>query len=70
MRTISRSGSGLLLGLALVLGLPALASAQLFPDLPIRRQRPDSRPHSLWQRALAVLREAASYIAWGLHIPA
>jgi len=27
-------------------------------------------PHSLWQRALAVLREAASYIAWGLHIPA
>jgi uncharacterized SAM-binding protein YcdF (DUF218 family) len=32
--------------------------------------RPDSRPHSLWQRALAVLREAASYIAWGLHIPA
>ncbi len=41
MRTISRSGSGLLLGLAMVLGAPALASAQLFPDLPIRRQRPE-----------------------------
>jgi uncharacterized SAM-binding protein YcdF (DUF218 family) len=32
--------------------------------------RPDSRPRSRWQRALAVLREAASYIAWQLHIPA
>ena len=32
--------------------------------------RPDSRPRSLWQRGLAVLREAASYIAWRLHIPA
>jgi uncharacterized SAM-binding protein YcdF (DUF218 family) len=32
--------------------------------------RPDSRPHSLWQRALAVLREAAGYVAWRLHIPA
>ena len=32
--------------------------------------RPDSRPRSLWQRALAVLREAASYLAWRLHIPA
>jgi uncharacterized SAM-binding protein YcdF (DUF218 family) len=32
--------------------------------------RPDSRPRSLWQRALAVLREAASYVAWRLHIPA
>jgi uncharacterized SAM-binding protein YcdF (DUF218 family) len=32
--------------------------------------RPDSRPHSLWQRALAVLREAASYVVWRLHIPA
>ena len=32
--------------------------------------RPDSRPHSAWQRALAVLREAASYTAWRLHIPA
>ncbi|MGH9537372.1 MAG: YdcF family protein [Terriglobales bacterium] len=32
--------------------------------------RPDSRPRWLWQRALAVLREAASYLAWRLHIPA
>ena len=32
--------------------------------------RPDSRPHSLLQRALAVLRESASYVAWRLHIPA
>jgi len=32
--------------------------------------RPDSRPHSAWQRVLAVLREAMSYIAWRLHIPA
>jgi uncharacterized SAM-binding protein YcdF (DUF218 family) len=32
--------------------------------------RPDSRPHSLWQRVLAVLREAASYLAWRLDIPA
>jgi uncharacterized SAM-binding protein YcdF (DUF218 family) len=32
--------------------------------------RPDSRPRSAWQRALAVLREAASYAAWRLHIPA
>jgi uncharacterized SAM-binding protein YcdF (DUF218 family) len=32
--------------------------------------RPDSRPHSLGQRALAVLREAASYVAWRLYIPA
>jgi uncharacterized SAM-binding protein YcdF (DUF218 family) len=32
--------------------------------------RPDSRPRSLWQRMLAVLREAASYLAWRLHIPA
>jgi uncharacterized SAM-binding protein YcdF (DUF218 family) len=32
--------------------------------------RPDSRPHSLPQRALAVLRESASYVAWRLHIPA
>ena len=30
--------------------------------------RPDSRPRSVWQRALAVLREAASYTAWRLHI--
>ncbi|HMH07313.1 MAG TPA: YdcF family protein [Terriglobales bacterium] len=32
--------------------------------------RLDSRPRSLVQRGLAVLREAASYIAWRLHIPA
>ncbi len=32
--------------------------------------RPDSRPRSAWQRALAVLREAASYTAWKLNIPA
>ncbi len=32
--------------------------------------RPDSRPRSLWQRVLAVLREAASYVAWRLNIPA
>ena len=31
--------------------------------------RPDSRPRSVWQRALAVLREAVSYMAWQLHIP-
>ena len=33
-------------------------------------RHPDSRPRSLWQRGLAVLREAASYVAWRLHIPA
>jgi uncharacterized SAM-binding protein YcdF (DUF218 family) len=32
--------------------------------------RPDSRPRSTWQRAQAVLREAASYLVWRLHIPA
>jgi uncharacterized SAM-binding protein YcdF (DUF218 family) len=32
--------------------------------------RPDSRPHSIWQRALAVTREAVGYLAWRLHIPA
>jgi uncharacterized SAM-binding protein YcdF (DUF218 family) len=32
--------------------------------------RPDSRPHSAWQRAVAVAREAVSYLAWRLHIPA
>jgi uncharacterized SAM-binding protein YcdF (DUF218 family) len=32
--------------------------------------RPDSRPRSVWQRGLAILREAASYTAWRLHIPA
>lgn len=31
--------------------------------------RPDSRPHSALQRAEAVLREAASYLVWRLHIP-
>jgi uncharacterized SAM-binding protein YcdF (DUF218 family) len=31
--------------------------------------RPDSRPRSIWQRGLAVLREAVSYMAWQLHIP-
>jgi uncharacterized SAM-binding protein YcdF (DUF218 family) len=30
--------------------------------------RPDSRPKSAWQRGWAVLREAASYTAWRLHI--
>jgi uncharacterized SAM-binding protein YcdF (DUF218 family) len=28
--------------------------------------RPDSRPHSAWQRTEAVLREAASYLVWRL----
>jgi uncharacterized SAM-binding protein YcdF (DUF218 family) len=32
--------------------------------------RPDSRPHSGWQRVEAVLREAASYLVWRLHLPA
>ena len=31
--------------------------------------RPDSRPHSLWQRGEAVLREAVSYMVWRLHAP-
>jgi uncharacterized SAM-binding protein YcdF (DUF218 family) len=26
--------------------------------------RPDSRPHSVWQRSVAVLREASSYLLW------
>jgi uncharacterized SAM-binding protein YcdF (DUF218 family) len=30
--------------------------------------RPDSRPHSAWLRAIAVLREALSYMAWRLHV--
>jgi uncharacterized SAM-binding protein YcdF (DUF218 family) len=30
--------------------------------------RPDSRPHSVWQRSVAVLREALSYLAWKLHV--
>lgn len=43
MRTIlPRSRSSALLALAMVLGVPALAEAQLFPNLPLRRrQRPD-----------------------------
>jgi uncharacterized SAM-binding protein YcdF (DUF218 family) len=31
--------------------------------------RLDSRPHSAWQRALAVGREAISFMAWRLHLP-
>jgi uncharacterized SAM-binding protein YcdF (DUF218 family) len=31
--------------------------------------RPDSRPHSHWLRTEAVLREAASYLVWRLHLP-
>jgi uncharacterized SAM-binding protein YcdF (DUF218 family) len=30
--------------------------------------RADSRPHSPWQRAEAVLREAVSYMLWRMHI--
>ena len=30
--------------------------------------RPDSRPHSAWQRSVAVLRETASYFLWKLGI--
>lgn len=30
--------------------------------------RPDSRPHSLWQRATASLREATSYLLWRIGI--
>ncbi len=30
--------------------------------------RPDSRPHSVFQRALAILREALSFTLWQLHI--
>jgi uncharacterized SAM-binding protein YcdF (DUF218 family) len=30
--------------------------------------RPDSIPHSLWQRGEAVLREAASYMVWRLRL--
>jgi len=32
--------------------------------------RPESLPRTTWQRALAVLREAASYMLWKLNIPA
>lgn len=28
--------------------------------------RPDSRPHSLWQKGVALLRESASYLLWRL----
>jgi uncharacterized SAM-binding protein YcdF (DUF218 family) len=31
--------------------------------------RPDSRPHSAEQRALAVLRETVGYLLWWMHIP-
>ena len=31
--------------------------------------RPDSRPRTTWQRIQAVTREAASYMAWRLHLP-
>jgi uncharacterized SAM-binding protein YcdF (DUF218 family) len=30
--------------------------------------RPDSKPHSWWQRGEAILREAVSYVLWRLHI--
>jgi uncharacterized SAM-binding protein YcdF (DUF218 family) len=30
--------------------------------------RPDSRPRSLWERGIAVAREAASYVLWRLHL--
>jgi uncharacterized SAM-binding protein YcdF (DUF218 family) len=30
--------------------------------------RPDSLPHSMWQRSVAVLREATSYLLWRLGI--
>jgi uncharacterized SAM-binding protein YcdF (DUF218 family) len=30
--------------------------------------RPDSRPHSSWQRSVAVLREATSYLLWRVGI--
>jgi uncharacterized SAM-binding protein YcdF (DUF218 family) len=32
--------------------------------------RAGSRPHGYWQRTLAVLREALSYLVWKLNIPA
>jgi uncharacterized SAM-binding protein YcdF (DUF218 family) len=31
--------------------------------------RPDSRPHSWWQRVWGVVREGASYLAWRLDLP-
>lgn len=30
--------------------------------------RPDSRPHSVWQKAVALLRESASFMLWKLHL--
>ncbi|MGH9528471.1 MAG: YdcF family protein [Terriglobales bacterium] len=30
--------------------------------------RPDSRPHSLWQRGVALLRESASFMLWKLDL--
>src|SRR5277367_890259 len=30
--------------------------------------RPDSRPHSVWQRSIAVLRESTSYLLWRVGI--
>ena len=30
--------------------------------------RPDSKPHSWWQRGEAILREAVSYLFWRLHV--
>ena len=32
--------------------------------------RPDSIPHSIWTRGVALLRESASYMLWKMHIPA
>jgi uncharacterized SAM-binding protein YcdF (DUF218 family) len=32
--------------------------------------RPDSVPHSVWQRGLALLRESVSYLLWRLHTTA
>jgi uncharacterized SAM-binding protein YcdF (DUF218 family) len=30
--------------------------------------RPDSRPHSVWQKGAALLRESASFMLWKLHL--
>jgi uncharacterized SAM-binding protein YcdF (DUF218 family) len=30
--------------------------------------RPDSRPHSVWQKGVALLRESASFMLWKLHL--
>ena len=32
--------------------------------------RPDSTPHSAWQRGIALLRESLSYLLWRLHVTA